>query len=181
MDTKWVKNATIDLGFLERKKFNFRYRLGPTDAIDNYSGWNIDYVLITADSIPYDAAVTKITYPVSSCDLSASEHVKVYIKNTGPKPLINTPVKLSIDGGKSFIEESITNTINPDDSIEYVFNTASDFSKPSIYKLIVKTQHPGDNYPKMIQCHIRLFHFRPIICLIAQVSKKTLIFGLHQV
>lgn len=148
VDTKWSKHPSLDLGFLERKKFNLRFRLGPTDAIDNYSGWNIDYLMVTADSIPYDAAVVNIKYPNSSCDLSSNEYVKAYIKNTGPKPLVNTPVQLSIDGGKTFINETIPNTINPDDSIEYTFTQASNFSKKAVYRVIVKTAHSGDNYPK---------------------------------
>lgn len=148
VDTKWYQHPVINLDFLERKNFNLRFRLGPTDAIDNYSGWNIDYMMITADYIPYDASVVRITYPNSSCDLSSNEKVKAYIKNTGPAPLVNIPVRLSIDGGQTFVDEVIPGTIAIDDSIEYEFTHASDFSKNAVYKIVVKTGYPGDNYPK---------------------------------
>jgi hypothetical protein len=146
IETNWQKQDYSGLKFLERKKFNLRFRLGPTDAIDNYSGWNIDYLFLTADSIPYDAAVQTFISPVSSCGLTSAEHVKVYVKNNGPHPLVNTPIKLSLNGGLSYITETIPGTIAIDDSVQYTFTTPSDFSKPAIYTVIVKAAYPGDNY-----------------------------------
>lgn len=147
IDTEWRKQAYESLSFLNRKKFNLRFRLGPTDAIDNYSGWNVDYMFLTADSIPYDVSVESFLGPESACGLSANEHVKVKLKNTGPKILQNFPIKLSYDGGKTYVTETVGAAIPVNGTLDYTFTTASDFSKPAIYNLIVKTAHPGDNYP----------------------------------
>ncbi|HEX2934071.1 MAG TPA: BNR-repeat neuraminidase N-terminal domain-containing protein [Bacteroidales bacterium] len=147
IDTEWNKKAYENLSFLSRKKFNLRFRLGPTDAIDNYSGWNIDYLFLTADSIPYDVSVESFIGPKSACGLSANEHIQVRLKNTGPKVVKNFPIKLSFDGGKTYLTETVGVSIPVNGSYDYTFSTASDFSKPAIYHLIVKTAHPGDNYP----------------------------------
>lgn len=146
IDADWKLDTISNLNFLDRKKFNLRFGLGYTDAIDNYSGWNIDYLFFTADSVPYDAAIVKYVYPLTSCDLSANEHVKVYVKNNGPNNLVNTPIKLSIDGGKNYLTETIPGPIIPDDSILYTFTTAVNLSKASAYDIKVKVAHPRDNY-----------------------------------
>jgi hypothetical protein len=142
----WSKLEYTSLDFLNRKKFRIRFRLGPTDPIYVCSGWNIDDLFLSADSIPYDAAVSSYISPVSQCGLTTQEHVKVRVNNEGPNPLSNTPIKLSIDGGKTFITETITETIAVDGSLDYTFATPVDLSKPTTYSIIVKTAHPGDNY-----------------------------------
>jgi hypothetical protein len=147
IDTEWQKKVYSNLTYLSRKKFNIRFKLGSSDAIDNYSGWNIDYLFLTADSIPFDASIGKYISPVSSCGLSANEHVKVRVKNTGPKPLINSPIKLSLDGGITYITEIITTAIPVNDSIDYTFSTPIDLSQANIYKIKLKLAYPGDNYP----------------------------------
>jgi hypothetical protein len=147
IDAEWQKRTFSNLTFLDRKKYNLRFRLGSSDAIDCYSGWNIDYLFFTADSIPFDAAVTGYKSPFSSCGLTSGEHITVYIKNTGPKTLYNTPIKLSLDGGVTYpVTEIISTPIVVDDSIEYTFTTATNLSKSAIYDLVVKVAHPGDNY-----------------------------------
>ena len=115
VESKWRDQSVPTNQLLDRKKFKIRFALGPTDNIDNYSGWNIDYLFLTGDSIPIDAAMGKLVSPVSSCNLKANEHVQVYVKNVGPNPLINTPIRLSIDGGRSYVTETIPGPVLPDD------------------------------------------------------------------
>lgn len=130
----------------DRKTFRIRYRMGPT-TIYQYSGWNVDNVFFTGDSVKWDVAVTKYLGPNSSCSLSAAEHFKVRVKNTGPKTLTNIPIKLSINGGQTWTTETIPGPVNVDDSLDYTFSTAKDLATPKIYNIIVKTVFPGDNYP----------------------------------
>src|SRR5208283_5183058 len=74
----------VDTTTLERQKFYLRFRLGSTGPVSIYSGWNIDYLFVTGDTIKKDAAVTNYYGPYSSCNLTASEHIKIGVKNTGP-------------------------------------------------------------------------------------------------
>ena len=148
VDTKWQQHSFDLSKKIIRRDFNLRFRLGTTNSFANYSGWNIDYLFVTGDYIKWDAAVTKILAPLTSCDLSANEKIKVRIKNTGPKPILNFPIKFSKDGGTTFVSETVTNTIAVGDSLDYLSSTTLDFSKPAVYNVLVKVALAGDNYPE---------------------------------
>jgi hypothetical protein len=148
VESSWSIDTLVNSKLLfDRKNFRIRYRLGPTDPTNQYSGWNVDNVFFTGDSVKWDAAVTKYLAPISACGLTSSEHFKVRVKNTGPKILTNIPIKLSIDGGNTWTTETISGPIAIDDSLDYTFTTATDVSKAKLYNVIVKTAYPGDNYP----------------------------------
>jgi len=154
--TYWESDATIQEGswseqqnstkdIFDRKNFRIRYRLGTTDNNFVYSGWNVDDVFISGDSIKFDAAVVEYLGPFSACGMTSGEQIKVKIKNTGPKPLTNIPVKISIDGGNHWSDETIPGTLAVNNTITYTFSPKN-LSKPSAYKVIVKTAYPGDNF-----------------------------------
>lgn len=147
-ESNWRVQEFDTKNIFDRKNLRLRFRLGPTSVINRYSGWNIDYLFVTGDSIKYDAAVTKYITPKSACSLTASEHLKVTVKNTGPKTLTNFKIKASIDGGKNWISETIPGPLTIDDSMDYQFTTPIDLSKPAIYNIIVKVDNAADNYPK---------------------------------
>lgn len=133
---------------LDRNKFVLRFRLGPTsNNLSIHSGWNIDDLFVTGDSVKHDAAIIKYIYPKSACSLTSNEHIKVTVKNNGPRTITNIPIKFSKDGGKTWVTETISTPIDPDNTLDYQFTTPVDFSNPAIYTLIVKTQYPNDDYP----------------------------------
>lgn len=147
-EAEWKKQEFDTKSIFDRKNFRLRFRLGSTSVINRYSGWNIDYLFVTGDSVKYDAAVTKYISPQSACGLTTTEHLKVTVKNTGPKQLSNFKIKASIDGGKNWISETIPGPLSVDDSIDYQFTTAFNLSKPAIYNIIVKVDNAADNYSK---------------------------------
>ncbi|HEY4789257.1 MAG TPA: BNR-repeat neuraminidase N-terminal domain-containing protein, partial [Bacteroidales bacterium] len=147
VESSWnLDSIPYTKSLFDRKNFRIRYRLGPTN-IYQYTGWNIDNVFFTGDSVKWDAAVTNYLGPNSSCGLTNSEHFKVTVKNTGPKTLTNIPIKLSIDGGNTWTTETIPGPISVDNTLDYTFTTPKDLSKAKIYDVIIKTAYPGDNYP----------------------------------
>lgn len=131
---------------LERKKFYLRFRLGPTGPVDLYSGWNINYLFITGDTIKKDAALVNYYGPYSSCNLTDNEHIKIGVKNTGPSTIDSLPVQFSLNNGVSYVTEVIPGPIGINDTLDYTFSTASDFSKPAYYNVMVRVALPGDNY-----------------------------------
>jgi hypothetical protein len=148
IESKW-RNQTIPLGkLLDRHEFKLRFSVGPTDGIDNYSGWNIDYLFFTGDSVPIDAAMGVFISPHNDCGLKSNEHIKVSVRNLGPLTLWNTPIKLSFDGGKTYVTETIPGPVLSGDTVIYTFAHVSDFSQASVYNIIVKVAHPRDNYPE---------------------------------
>ena len=145
-DNTWQPFYNNTKKIFDRKDFTLRFRLGPTNSQNNYSGWNIDDLFLTGDTIKHDASITQYISPTTACGLTANEFVKVTVKNTGPKVLTNIPIKLSKDGGLTWITETIPGSLAVDNSIDYTFTTPTDLSKPAIYNIIVKTVYPTDDY-----------------------------------
>lgn len=147
IESSWQKQTFDKLKFLNRKRFNLRFKLLYTDFLANYSGLNVDYLFLTGNYIPFDASVETVLGPVSSCSLTNIEKAKVRVRNTGPQPLANFPIKLSLDGGKTYITENVAGPIPVNGYFDYEFTNPIDLSEPKSYSIIVKTAHPDDNYP----------------------------------
>ena len=100
-----------------------------------YSGWNIDDVALVGTFVYMDAAVTDIVYPVNDCGLDMVKPI-IKIKNAGFNK-IETPftAEYSIDGGKTWVSETVTAPIEREDDIEYEFNTAADLSRHGWYDI----------------------------------------------
>ncbi len=145
IDGSWSVFSTSTKNVFDRKNFKLRYRLGTTNVLEEYSGWNIDDVFLTGDSIKYDAALMEFLGPFSACGLTSGEQVQVKVKNTGPKTLSNIPIKLSIDGGKNWVTETIPGDLTVENTTTHTFQPVN-LSKPAKYKIIVKLAYPGDNY-----------------------------------
>ena len=115
-----------------------RFALGSADREQNmlaYSGWNIDDVALVGTFVYMDAAVTDILYPKTDCGLDKVKPV-IKIKNAGFNK-IETPftASYSIDGGETWVNETVTAQIEREDEIEYQFNTEADFSVPGWYDI----------------------------------------------
>lgn len=145
MEGSWSQIGASTKAMFDRKNFKIRFRLGKTNSLEQYSGWNVDYLFVTGDSIKYDASVTRYISPLSACGLTAGEQIKVRVKNSGPKTLSNIPLKISLDGGKTWATETVPGNLAVDDSLDFSF-APRNLSKPSIYNIIVKASYPGDNY-----------------------------------
>jgi hypothetical protein len=146
IDTKWTPVAFDLSKSLDRKKFKLRFRLGYSNSVNNFSGWNVDYLFLTADSVKYDVSVTKYYSPNSACGLTANEHIKCQIKNTGPKSVSNIPMMFSTDNGKTFTSETASGTLAINAVMDYTFVQPANFSKAGIYNVIVKAAYPTDDY-----------------------------------
>lgn len=155
-NTLWDTQSTIIEGswsifnqstksIFDRKNFKIRFRLGRSNILEEYSGWNVDDFFLTGDSIKYDAAITDYLGPFSACGLTNGEQIKVRVKNAGPKTLSNIPIKLSLDGGKSWISEVIPGNLLVDNSVIHQFQSVN-LSKPAIYDIRIKVEYPGDNF-----------------------------------
>lgn len=103
----------------------------------------IDEVSI-AQPLP-DMAVMAITKPTSDCGLTNHETIKVLVKNTGAASINNIPVIYHLDGNT--VQETISDSLNPGDTLTYSFNTTGDFSSTGAHYLSVKVQFPGDYNP----------------------------------
>ena len=85
----------------------------------------------------------------SACDLSNAEIVSIEIVNPGASSQNNFDVSYTVNGGTPIIE-TVSNVINPGDTITYVFNTGLDMSTDGIYNidyecLLSNDQNPSNN------------------------------------
>jgi len=89
-----------------------------------------------------DLSVAQIIYPTSSCNLAATDSVIVKIINHGMNSVNNFDVKCSVDGGSTYITETIADTLNFLDTMIYKFTSNFDFSIIGMYNVIATTALP---------------------------------------
>lgn len=77
--------------------------------------------------IQFDAGVTAITAPASSCSLSGAETVTVTIQNFGLQAIGNFDVAFTVNGGSATVE-NVTGPILPDSSLSYTFTGTANLS-----------------------------------------------------
>ncbi|MCC8359311.1 GEVED domain-containing protein [Salinimicrobium sediminilitoris] len=125
------------------------------DPVDNETFWyNGEYfrpgsrlnrvgVFKLAPQFTKDVGVTQIISPVSST-LSASENVRVSIRNFGSQPQSNFPVYFQVNEGE-IITETFSGTIPSTDQVEFTFSETVDLSNPGEeYEITVGTELEGD-------------------------------------
>lgn len=129
----------VNLEPLRRKKNSkFRFSIGPTDASNNFSGWNIDNVTITGTHITRDAGITQWITPTSGCGMSDSETVTVTVENFGAKDITEpVPLGFSLDGGQTWHTDTLRQTIPYQGSVTHTFAPKADFSQSGRYDNII--------------------------------------------
>ncbi|MFH0867139.1 MAG: T9SS type A sorting domain-containing protein [Bacteroidota bacterium] len=96
------------------------------------------------DAAAPDVAIKEWTYPNSDCSLSPAENVMVKVMNYSTQPVSNIPIKYSINGGATYINETIASTINPGDSLYYTFSTLANFPIAGFYNCIALVHFSGE-------------------------------------
>lgn len=90
-----------------------------------------------------DASVEIIHTPNSGIELSNAETVKVRIKNYGTTAISGFPVSYKIDNNAP-VTETVSSTINSNDTLLYTFTTAADLSVFATYNFKAYTSLTGD-------------------------------------
>ncbi len=92
-----------------------------------------------------DAGVASILSPMSSCKaLSGSEKITIWIVNYGKTALSSIPVAYRIGTGAT-IYDTLKNSLNAGDSVNFTFATGADLSSRGLYKIKAFTTLPGDS------------------------------------
>ena len=125
-----------------------RFSIGPTDAMNNYSGWNIDNLVVTGEFVTHDVGVSQWIGPDEGCGMSDSETVTVTVNNYGAWPVSDPiPLGFSLDGGITWHMDTLYQEIPVEGSVAHVFAPKADFSVPGRYdNIIVKTFWELDQY-----------------------------------
>ncbi len=92
---------------------------------------------------PFDGATLSILTPNTGFNLTTSETVTARIRNYGTDPIFNFPIRYSINNGPP-VTETVTDTLEIDDIIDYVFTTPANLSAYQVYQFKSWVDVPGD-------------------------------------
>ncbi len=148
-DFQWIlERLPISDNFSRTTQLKIRYRLGPTDGANNYSGWNVDDVFVTGEFISKDVGVSEWIYPLSGSGHTASDSVTVRITNFGGAEIVDpVPVAYSLNGGTSWKVDYMNKDIPVGGSVVFTFPTRVDLSQPGLIpSVMAKTTLPGDQF-----------------------------------
>ena len=124
-------------------KFRVTFRGGLNGLADGFAFDNFKI----SESPMADLTVSEIIYPENSCSLSSADSVTILIKNQGLNPVSEIVVVCSIDGGVTFVTDTIHTTLNFSDTLIYTFIPTFDFATPGIYNIVTAVVLAGDQYP----------------------------------
>ena len=114
----WVLAENPLTGAAGVSQFKLRFVMDG-NAFSTGEGIGIDDIFIDLPAAT-DAGVIALIAPVTDCGLSATDSVKVKVKNFGSDTLFSTPVSYQVNGGAT-VTETITSTILPGDTIDFTF------------------------------------------------------------
>lgn len=103
--------------------------------------WAIDNVTIFQPT-PDDASVVSVDSTVAGCGLGM-ETISATVTNAGSTVINGFPISYSINGAAAVIE-TVTDTLQPGDSIVFSFATQANFSTAGTYNIDVYTSLRGD-------------------------------------
>lgn len=115
-----------------------------SDGSIQYEGLGVDDISIDLPPA-VDMGVIAVTSPLSGCQLGTQEQVTVRISNFGSAAQSNFPVSYSVNGATPVVE-TYTGTVNPGDTVQYLFTTRADLSLPGSYVVRGATALPNDAF-----------------------------------
>lgn len=159
-DFQWTQEqVSIPNQYSKTSNLKFRYKLGPTDPQNNYSGWNVDDVYLTGEFISKDVGVSEWIYPLSGSGHSATDSVRVRISNYGGAEITDpVPVAYSFDGGSNWVTDNMTQTIPVGGNVVFTFPTKVDLTEPGLKpSVLAKTMLSGDQFPENDQLSTQIY------------------------
>ncbi|HUW05631.1 MAG TPA: T9SS type A sorting domain-containing protein [Williamwhitmania sp.] len=146
LDSKWnrIENS-IPASISRSKDFKVRFAIFYS-TIYNYSGWNIDDLILTGEYITKDVSVVQWVSPTTKCGFGSAESITVKVANLAAQPTPDkVPLAISLDGGLTWVRDTINQIIPVGDTISYTFAPKFDLSVPGPRNnVLVKTELPGD-------------------------------------
>ena len=116
------------------------------DGCTNYSCQPQGGFLANAVCPDKDIGAISLVTPATGCNLGTSEVISIAVKNFGNLQTDTIYVSYSIDGGLTFINDTLYQAFYPGDTIIHIFFQTADLSQPGIHNIIITATCPGDQY-----------------------------------
>jgi hypothetical protein len=121
----------------------------------------------------YDAAVTAIVSPVSGANLTATEPVKIKVRNVGAQPVNSLPVSFTVTGGET-LNGTIAGPIESLAEVEYTFEGRTvDLSTAKDYSVKASVALPGDQNTANDALSATVSNYGNIVIMGAKTSATT--------
>lgn len=138
-------------GFADRAdSLQVRFGILSSVGFNNFSGWNIDDILLSGSFINADVGVIDILQPFNGAHHTSEEEIIAKVKNFGAarvEPPI--PIAAYFDDGKGhafFVQDTIYETIEPEDTLLFHFTRSADLTHPGKYTFRVVSELEDDEY-----------------------------------
>lgn len=129
-------------------------------GVDFGNGLTVDSVRLYP--VSNDVSVEEIVYPLqASCSLTASERVRIRVRNNVYYPLSNVEVNYRLNGGE--VRTAIIPWIPAKTSQVYTFSVTENFSVKGVYTLDAWVKADGDSYADNDSIlHYEIFHLNHV-------------------
>ena len=148
-DFQWSEiQLPIPEDYSRSEQVRVRFKLGPTDGFNNYTGWNIDDLFLTGEFISKDVGVSEWITPQSGSGHTSNDSVTVRIRNYGGAEIVDpVPVAYSFDGGATWTINQMNVSIPVGGTVDFTFPTTADLSVPGFRpSVLARTAMPGDQF-----------------------------------
>jgi parallel beta-helix repeat protein len=130
----------INLGSATGVKFRFIFG---SNSWDDDDGFAFDDFMVY-QSPNNDLRVNSVEVDHNCIGSLALSNVYIQVQNDGALDQSSYSVSYSIDGGATFVTESITNTISASGIYDYTFTTQADLTAPANYSIVGTVLLTGD-------------------------------------
>ncbi|MFA5646792.1 MAG: InlB B-repeat-containing protein [Bacteroidales bacterium] len=158
-----IPNGTDPGQYFVRVRATTHSSLNPCASEYSNNGEVEDYMIEVFETFPIskDVAVTASNL-VSGRNLTATESVKVTIKNNASVAVSNFDIALCVDGGVEVVE-TVTDEIAPFSSIDYIFVATADLSAMGPHEVKIYTLLEGDQHAENDLLMVNIFNEKPAI------------------
>lgn len=130
---EWAKYDDFEFKGGNTYRFVVEYAMGP-------NGWLTDMASLYTD---VDAAITSLTLPPNSMDITDSEAITVEVTNRGTSAISGFTLSYQIDGGEA-VTETYSETLEAGATATYTFAAKADLSVEKQYEIKAWVTLEGD-------------------------------------
>ncbi|MCK4989408.1 MAG: hypothetical protein KAS29_02940, partial [Bacteroidales bacterium] len=110
----------------------------------------------------WDVGVSSIASPNSACTLTVGEELRLYVTNFGTHPIVDEMISIvfSVDGSSPVTGMyTLTQVLNPGDSLELLLGSAFDFSRVGDHTVSAYSVYAKDDDPHNDAIDVVITHF----------------------
>ena len=109
----------------------------------------------------WDVAISSILNPVSGCNLTDQEQLRIFVRNFGTHTILDERISLvaSVDGDlPTTVQRRVSLPLNPGDSLEFPLGTTFDFSEKGDHSIAAYTIYDKDDDPENDTVDVTISH-----------------------